>query len=433
MTVIDEIYGPIDFPDYLIPIITSPELQRLRDVRLINIFSTSLASLSDVRRITHTLGVTGLFLRLKPKFLKATKMDTLLCKTIEIACLIHDVATPAFAHLFEYELRRKTDWNHETQCESIIKGTYRPESTYHQIYFGNQLSLNARILQLNVDPGQVWLTIRGEAPYGQLISGTIDLDNIDNVFRMYNALGIKKCKDVVYEIVDSIIPHPEDLIFRERALPAIEFWGEARRSCYSLLLFDEQTLSSQAMLGELLWQAVETGVLNQEYWHLTDDQLLQKLFTDYKPGRGIIKRLVTGNHFASLGIYWYEYEQKIADALSTHNARARLASELSAEFKIPCYLYYFEDRGTFEKNLNIKIAGSNQDSDQDKKIVSRGKQSHSMIVAIFTSSNNTKAIESAKRSVTRLFESMLPSTPSVRKLPSVGAYYGIDRQEEFPI
>ncbi len=429
MTVIDEIYGPIDFPDYLIPIITSPELQRLRDVRLINIFSTSLASLSDIRRITHTLGVTGLFLRLKPVFLKAAKMDSQLCKTIEIACLVHDVATPAFAHLFEYELRRKTGWNHENQCESIIKGTYRPESKYHQIYFGNQLSLNARILQLGVDPEQVWLTIRGKAPYGQLISGTIDLDNIDNVFRMYNALGIKKCKNVVYEIVDSIIPHQEDLILREKALPAIQFWSEARKSCYNILLFDEQTLSSQAMLGQLLWQAVETGFLNDEYWHLTDDRLLYRLFEGYQPGREIIKRLVTGNHFASLGIYWYEFEQKIADALSTHVSRERLARELSTNLKVPCYLYYFEDRGTFEKNLNIRIGNS----DQDNKTVSLGKQSHSIIVAIFTSSNNTKAIKSAKRSVTRLFESMLPSIPSVRKLPSVRAYYGIDRQEEFPI
>ena len=429
MRVIDELYGMIDFPDYLVPIITSPELQRLRDVRLINIFSTSLASLSDVRRITHTLGVTGLFLRLKPLFLKATKMDSQLCKTIEIACLVHDVATPAFAHLFEYELREKTGWNHENKCESIIKGTYRPESRYHQIYFGNQLSLNARILKLGVDPEQVWLTIRGKAPYGQLISGTIDLDNIDNVFRMYNALGIKKCQNVVYEIVDSIIPHPEDLIFRKKAVPAIQFWSEARRSCYNLLLFDEQTLSSQAMLGQLLWQAVETGILNDEYWHLTDDQLLYKLFADYQPGRGIIKRLVTGNHFASLGIYWYEFEQKIADALSTHVSRERLANELSTSLKVPCYLYYFEDRGTFEKNLNIKIGNS----DQDNKKISLGKQSHSMIVAIFTSSNNTQAIESARRSITRLFESMLPSIPSVRKLPSVRAYYGIDRQEEFPI
>jgi len=429
MTVIDELYGPIEFPDYLIPIITSPELQRLRDVRLINVFSTSLASLSDVRRITHTLGVAGLFLRLKPRFLRAAKMDSQLCKTIEIACLAHDVATPAFAHLFEYELKKKTGWNHEDQLESIIKGTYRPEGKYHQIYFGNQLSLNARILELGVDPEQVCRTIRGKAPYSQLISGTIDLDNIDNVFRMYNALGIKKCQNVVYEIVDLMIPNQEDLIFRKKALPAIQFWSEARRSCYNLLLFDEQTLSSQAMLGELLWQAVETGFLNEEYWHLTDDQLLYKLFEGYKPGREILKRLAIGNHFAPLGIYWYEFEQEIADALSTHVSRERLASELRTNLKVPCYLYYFEDRGTFEKNLNIKIGNS----DQDNKTVNLGKQSHSMIVAIFTSSNNTQAIESAKRSITKFFESMLPSIPSVRRLPSVRAYYEINRQEEFPI
>ena len=178
MRIIDELYGIIDIPDYLTPIVNSPELQRLRDVRLINMFSTSLASLSDIRRLTHTLGVTGLFLRLKPRFLKLANFDNDFCRTMEVACLVHDIATPAFAHLFEWELRRKTGWNHETQCELIVKGHYSRQDIYHQIYFKNQLSLNQRIRDLGVEPENVWQIIKGDGQFGRLLCGTIDLDNI---------------------------------------------------------------------------------------------------------------------------------------------------------------------------------------------------------------------------------------------------------------
>lgn len=428
MRIIDELYGIIDIPEYLTPIVNSPELQRLRDVRLINMFSTSLASLSDIRRLTHTLGVTGLFLKLKPRFLKIANFDNDLCRTMEVACLVHDIATPAFAHLFEWELQKKTGWNHETQCELIVKGHYSRQNIYQQIYFNNPLSLNQRIRDLGIDPEKVWQIIKGDGQFGRLLCGTIDLDNIDNVMRMYNALSLGNNITSIFTIIDSLIPDSDFLGLRKEAQSALQWWIQARNKCYDLIIFDEQTLSAQAMVGQLLAQAIDAGFLNKEHWCLTDDQLLYKLL-DFEPGKEIIKRLVVGDTFAVLGIYWYEFDQEISDALSSNISRERFTSELNSNLKVPCHIYYFEDNGAFEKKLNIRII----DSDSNNNINDFGEKSHSIIVGILTSSRDNKSIELAKRSLTRLFESMLPTAPSRKKLPLIRSYYGIEHQEEFPI
>jgi len=428
MKIFDELYGLIEIPEYLTSIITSPELQRLRDVRLLNVFSTPLAGLSDIRRLTHTLGVMGLFLRLKPLLLRTANLDTNMCKTVEVACLIHDVATPAFAHLFEWELLRTKGWNHESQCESLIKGNYGPENIYHQIYYQNQLSLHKRILNLGIDPEQVWLTITGKAQFGQLLCGSIDLDNIDNVVRMHNALGLGKRTSEALTIIDSIIPHKSQLIIRKEAYSAIQSWIQARKSCYDIIVFDEQTLSSQAMLGQLIVHAIDAGILSEEYWYLTDDQLLHKLL-DFQLGKEIVKRLVVGNPFAVLGIYWYDFDKQIAEQLASYDTRQKICSELSSELKVPCLIYYFRDKGTFSKKLNILIG----DSYENGKTQSIGEQSDSMVIGILTSSQDPGDISSSKKIVTQLFESMLPTTPSRRNLPLIKAYYGVDHQKELLI
>jgi len=427
--VIDELYGAIDIPEYLAPIINSPEFQRLRDVRLINMFSTSLASLSDIRRLTHTLGVMGLFLRLKPRFLKMASFDKNLCRTMEVACLVHDIATPAFAHLFEWELRGKTGWNHETQCESIVKGHYSRQNKFHQIYFKNQLSLNQRIRNLDVDPDKVWQIIRGDGQFGRLLCGTIDLDNIDNVIRMYNALGLGNNVPEIFSIVDSLIPYPESIGFKREAYPAILWWIQARKKCYDLIVFDEQTLSAQAMLGQIIAQAIDAGYLDEGHWYLTDDQLLYKLL-QFKSGKGIIKRLAVGNTYAVLGIYWYDFDQEIADELGSEKLREQISNQIKNDLKLPCYLYYFVDKGTFEKRIDLMFGDSLENSEN----VSLGKQSHSMVIGILTPSQNDKAIANARKRITQIFESMLPKKPIRRNLPLIKSYYnGTEYQKELSI
>ena len=62
----DTLYGATDLPEWTTRLLLTPEVQRLRGIRLINSSSPSLAALSDARRYTHTLGVIRLALHCLP-------------------------------------------------------------------------------------------------------------------------------------------------------------------------------------------------------------------------------------------------------------------------------------------------------------------------------------------------------------------------------
>jgi HD superfamily phosphohydrolase len=243
---------------------------------------------------------------------------------------------------------------------------------------------------------------------------------------MHNSLGLGNLGLNTFSIIDALIPHKRNLVFKRDKITSVKQWMQARKSCYDLLVFDEQTLSGQAMLGKLIKDAIDSGFLNEEFWYLTDDQLLNKLI-DFPLGKDVIKRLTVGNTYAALGIYWLDYDDQIVDWLNSNGNRKSMSDQLSSDLKIPCLVYYFQDKGAFSKKLNVMVG----DSIENIESTSIGEDSHSIIIGIFTSSQDTHAISSSKKQVSQLFDSLLPSKPSRRNLPVVRSYFGINYQKEF--
>jgi HD superfamily phosphohydrolase len=131
--VVDHLYGAIVVSEWLHPIVRSPEVQRLKYIRLINVLSPSCPALSDARRFVHTLGVLSLASRLEKEIVHRWSRGE--ARAFLVAALLHVIGTPPFGHLFEYQLAATENWNHEEQVAAIIRGTYRPEKRYHQIYY----------------------------------------------------------------------------------------------------------------------------------------------------------------------------------------------------------------------------------------------------------------------------------------------------------
>src|SRR6266700_4760404 len=99
MKVYDPIYGGFSLPSYVEELVFAPEVRRLSQIRLLNTLTPSLATLGELRRFSHTLGVLHLCDLNGAKGFSPEER-----KALAASVLLHDIGTPPFGHLMEYNL-----------------------------------------------------------------------------------------------------------------------------------------------------------------------------------------------------------------------------------------------------------------------------------------------------------------------------------------
>lgn len=425
LTFWDQLYGPITVPAWLRPVVFSPELQRLREIRLLNITSPSCSALSDARRFTHTLGVLHLALRLANKI--TSQFSNQDARTFLVAALLHDIGTAAFGHLFEYQLASMTGWNHEAFVSDIIRGTYRREKRYQQIYYLNALTLHKVLDELSIDPEAVVGLVNGQGPLGELLAGFIDLDNIDNVFRMATLLGFQPDATEPIRLVDSIIPTKDGPVFEKAAFPILETWRELRRRTYEVLAFDEQCLSGQAMLTDCFSIALKSKYLTEEHWPHTDEQML-KFLLDNEETRPIIKRFAVGDLYSEVFMAWYSCPKGSVD-LRHPDQRTAFSDQIHQRTRVACSPYVFYDSGTFSKRLSLRF----KVGDDQTQLVDLGERSGSTIISVFTSKRiNETEKKKVRDSITELLSDFGFNGSCLNSIPAKEDNHEVPGQRRIP-
>lgn len=426
MIAADPLYGPIDIPAWLDAILLTPEVQRLREVRLINTTTPHLAALSDTRRYTHTVGVLALALRVYPRL--AGEFSQVEREALLIAAVLHDVGTPPFAHLFEYLLKAASGWTHEGMLKHIVAGDYRPEGRYHQVYYGNQLALNRALRDRPAQTSLALEYVEGRGALGGLIAGRLDLDNIDNVYRMCSLLGFRPDMDEALALTDGLgIGDGRPLVLGQ-TLAYIERWRAWRRKAYEVLAFDESSLQGQAMLTDALSFSLGNGLLSEEEWSMTDEDLLTYLFQkgrQYPPLRSVIQRFKVGDFYAPLFVGWYQIP-KGEDDLRLPERREALRAALEERLSFEVCPYVFYDNGTFEKELPVSVH-------KDGAVIDRviGSTSSSTIAAVFTP-RKSPAKRASREAVIEVLQEFGLKSDALIRIPSKQSVYEFPGQEQLP-
>lgn len=287
MYIWDALYGKIEFSALVYKCMLSPEVQRLREVRLCNINSLCITGSSNTNRFEHSVGTAYLAAinieATVQKHLKLTKKEK---ETFIIAALLHDVANGPFGHSYEYIMEKK-GFIPEQGLGDVLGdvvstgiGAHKNSSPFETIFFGKLRALTSILNGSQKE--EVSQIIAGCHPLSKLISDSIDLDNIDNVFRMAYHMGLDFRKEAPIKLAESMFIENGSVVFLQEAKTYLEEWYLVRQRVYKFLLLNPQEFAGKYMLTEamdILFECISQGKAEGRdiKWNYTDYQLMEEL------------------------------------------------------------------------------------------------------------------------------------------------------------
>ena len=309
----DSVYGVFSYDTVYTTLIHSPVFQRLRHVRLSNIDSVNMPGIANISRYEHALGVgylatqTRLFGSL-PRFEQIAFTS---------AALLHDWAITAFGHLVEEAFRyAQHQFDHEHKLRELLVSTNVPEigGVDLQILFGRQARLRpwaeGAVGATEADNllKRIMTHIEGGVGLGRLISGDIDLDNIDGVFRMAHHIGLPVALQCPVSLARSMVSVHEESgtpIFLLSARDDLADWVSMRYMVYQHLMLANDDFAGKIMLLYAVVEAIQAGEIRPGEWYLTDDELLGRLRNSKLTHvRDAVTRWLVGEPWNKTPLYW---------------------------------------------------------------------------------------------------------------------------------
>jgi len=285
----DILYGTIKIPEWFEPFLKLPEFLRLRGVRLSNVDSYQFKDFNAPTRWEHSIAVAHLALRCaKKRNLSEPELVHLV-----LGALLHDVATPPFAHTAEYVLE---NFDHELESMRVLNTLsgqdFSPDIPIYASQFPQFLKtckLLSKKLHFPVNPEEIAKGVIGEGNLGFLIHGTLDLDNADNVVRSLLYLGAPVERDLPIQLADWLSEQRHAPIYIENTeVEPVRKWLQCRNNLYQrFYTSSDEELGRQAFLQHLMRRAIQAGFPRISLIWNTDDGLLSS-FEDFKP-RGSAK------------------------------------------------------------------------------------------------------------------------------------------------
>ena len=344
----DSLYGRVAFDEEISSLSNKALVQRLRHVRLSNIDSIDMPSIANISRYEHVLGVAHLASSV-PFRSRLSSFDDLVLKS---SALLHDWAITAFGHLVEEGLQYAgAAFDHQERLNEIASGAVREEilGVQRQILVGRETGLVpwARSVTMSATEADRLLSaimqhIRGRGKLGRVICGDIDLDNIDNVFRVAYHLGLPIDKETPLRLACALVdydPKSGTPIFARQSEVDIEVWRSTRSVVYEYLMLARRDFAGKAMILNATVRAFQEGEIREIDWSLTDFDFLHRLLSSsIKETRDTAERWIAGELWELTPLNWMEGERPDFKELLAFSL------EISDKIRSHCFAYGIKDK-----------------------------------------------------------------------------------------
>jgi uncharacterized protein len=382
--IFDALYGPVSMPQYVWEILPSPELQRLREVRLCNVNSLCLTGGANVNRYEHSVGAAYLATQCIENW--PTKLSQDVKRQIVLATLLHDIGTAPFGHSVQYVLDL-AGYEHESLYDMVVSSNHGTAGKYEYqhariepIYFGTPRRLAAVLAP--EDLKCISEIVAGRGPYGPLVNGTVDLDNLDNVFRLAYHIGLVRSGEVPLVLAQSLRLQSGALTIKDDAVPALQEWYDVRRKLYEYLLLNPDEFAAKCMLQEALELARSESTVSFE-WHDVDFELVKKLANCSDEVAAIVSRIMLGDLYGCVGVFSSSNVDAYA-LLNNPESRNKLEKDLglrvrhlgmSALKSAAIALHVIKDVNKTQRQITVRTTSGRQ--------ITVGTPTHQLLVGVF--------------------------------------------------
>jgi hypothetical protein len=357
---LDALHGEVELDERIAKLAASPVVQRLRHVRLSNIDSLSMPGIANLSRYEHVLGVAYLASRMGLRR-RISELDHL---ALMAAALLHDWAITAFGHLVEEAFQYLSiNFHHENKLDLLLHGERDGDTlgTELQILAGRQTGLPGWARNVAGSAGddlleRIGALIQGDGPLGQLVCGEMDLDNIDNVYRIAFHMGLEVDRALPVRLVEAIVAMDDTglPVFKKSAASDVAAWIETRRKVYSHLMPARPDFGLKLMIIWATIQQIEAGKFTKDDWTVVDTDFISRLSApDAAAGaRDTIVRWITGEIWDITPLWW------LPGTRPSYAELADFSKELTTVLSRHCFAYGIKDKRERQLHLTFDDGSS---------------------------------------------------------------------------
>lgn len=340
----DSMYGSISFNDAITALIQTPVVQRLRHVRLSNIDSIDMPGIANISRFEHVLGVAHLANLISFR----TTLSHLDQIVLIASALLHDWAISPFGHLVEEALQYVgTGFEHELKPSEMMRDEDK------EVIGGMNLQLcSGREANLpkwsKIFAGEksdhlleeIMEHITGKGRMGRIISGDIDIDNIDNVFRMAFHMGIPIDIGTPIRLAQMITSVENGgPVFSLSAKADIGTWRLTRQAVYQKLMLAERDFVGKLMMLYASVVAFKNKEITKNDWSLDDHTFLDTLKSSKtREVHDTVSRWLSGDLWVCTPLQWMQGNKP------SYPNILEFSYQLSGVLNRKCFAYGIKDK-----------------------------------------------------------------------------------------
>lgn len=253
----DQLYGIIELPDFIERLMHTREMIRLRNITQSVLPNYLLPHGPIPSRFQHGLGACYLATVVLKNNPTLSNYD----KILPVAALLHDAGNPPLSHLGENFLKEVTGKDGESFLEDILDG-----------------SETEKILkEMGVSAVEIVSLVMGQKkPVSDIVNGSMDVDNLDNVGRYNLAAGLGAKSFAAVRIAASFRFSGSEWTLLDECYEEVKKWQEVRSIVYRAI-YGAPTLNVTTMVYRALELAFGQGKIKRDFFFLDDAKAVEFL------------------------------------------------------------------------------------------------------------------------------------------------------------